>query len=44
MQEGDRVINFGEIGTKFYIIIKGNVSIYIPTSVEKGKYCIKILN
>lgn len=29
------VVKYGERGTKFYIIIKGKVSIYVPTRIEQ---------
>ncbi|OMJ93958.1 hypothetical protein SteCoe_3020 [Stentor coeruleus] len=31
----EAVINFGEIGDKFYIIIKGKVGIYVPSKTRK---------
>ena len=34
-QKGECVINFGEVGDKFYIIIKGKVSITIPSKTKK---------
>jgi CRP-like cAMP-binding protein len=36
-QPGESVINFGEIGDKFYIILKGSVSILIPSKIKKRK-------
>lgn len=31
----EAVINFGEVGDKFYIIIKGKVGIYVPSKTSK---------
>ena len=31
-EKGEPIINYGELGTKFYIIVKGSVSVYIKVS------------
>lgn len=36
-QEGECVINFGEVGDSFYIIIEGNASILVPSKMIKRK-------
>lgn len=33
--QNDFIIRYGEVGTKFYIIIRGDVSIYIPTKLQQ---------
>lgn len=35
MQKGDSVMRFGEMGTKYYIVLKGKVSVRVPSIVEK---------
>ena len=34
ISEGKRVFRFGDYGDKFYIILKGTVSVHVPTKVQ----------
>ncbi|CAI2373140.1 unnamed protein product [Moneuplotes crassus] len=33
---GDKVINYGEIGSKFYIILKGEVAVRVPAQIQRA--------
>ena len=33
-EEGQNVVKFGEIGRKFYMILKGSVGIFVPDRIE----------
>ncbi|CAI2385589.1 unnamed protein product [Moneuplotes crassus] len=35
MEKGDSVMKFGEHGTKFYIVLRGNVAVRVPSIVER---------
>ena len=34
LKENDMVMDYGEIGTKFYIVMEGQVSIFVPKPIE----------
>ena len=33
-ENGENVVKFGEIGKKFYMILKGSVGIFVPDRIE----------
>jgi CRP-like cAMP-binding protein len=34
----ERVIDYGEVGDKFYIILQGSVRVFIPSSTQEGNF------
>jgi len=32
-KKGEIIFNFGEIGTKFYLTVKGSVKVLVPTTM-----------
>jgi CRP-like cAMP-binding protein len=34
MNKGQKVFNFGDIGSLFYVIVKGDVAVKVPTKLS----------